>query len=48
MTPKSSKLDVASKVTPKVKNKAQIMTMGLTLELTLKEVFSWIDFGVIR
>ncbi len=44
MTPKSSKLDIAIKVTPKVKNKAQRMTLGLTL----KAMSNWNDFGVIR
>jgi hypothetical protein len=38
MSPKSSKLDIAFKVTPKVKNKAQIMTMdhGVDLESNVK------------
>jgi hypothetical protein len=40
MTPTSSKLDIAFKVTLKVKNKAQIMTM--------KAMSSWNDFGDIR
>ncbi len=44
MTPKSFKLDIAWKVTPKVKNESQILTMGLTL----KVIFNWNDFVVIR
>ncbi len=44
MTPKSSKMDIAFKATPKGKNKAQMMTMGLTL----KAMFNRNDFNVIR
>ncbi len=40
---KSSKLDIAFKVTFKVKNKAQIVTM----RLTLKAMSNWDDFDVI-
>ncbi len=34
------KLDIAFKVTPKVKNKAQVMAMGLTFVLVLKAMFN--------
>ncbi len=43
MTPKSSTLEIAFKVTPKVKNKAQIMTVGLSL----KVMSNWNDIGAI-
>ncbi len=44
MTPESSKLEIAFKVTPKAENEAEIMTM----RLTLKAMLNWTDFGVIR
>ncbi len=44
MTSKSSKIAIALKVTAKVKNEAQIMTLGLTL----KAMSDWNDFGLIR
>ncbi len=44
MTSKSFKLDIAFTVTPKVKNKADIMTVGLTL----KAMSNMSDFDAIR
>ncbi len=44
MTPKSSKQNTVFKVTRKVKNKAQIITKGLTL----KAMSSLDDIDVIR